>query len=116
MLKIALTEKSGSLGMNQKLIQEMDKSGRVISLFTFSKIFAPGFRIAWLIAGNPIIEKIVMAKQSADLCSPTFDQKIIARYMEKGLLEKNLKSTIELYSNRRDKMIDCFEQYMPRLR
>ena len=100
-------------GTNQKLIQEMDKSGRVISLFTFSKIFAPGFRIAWLIAANPIIEKIVMAKQSADLCSPTFDQKIIARYIEKGLLEKNLKSTIELYSNRRDKMIDCFERYMP---
>jgi len=54
-----------------------------------------------------------MAKQTADLCTSAFVQKIIARYMEKGLLEKNLRKTIALYSERRDYMIECFRKYMP---
>jgi 2-aminoadipate transaminase len=76
-------------GEPQKLMSELDTTGRVITLCTFSKIFAPGFRVGWVI-GNPVIlDKIVMAKQTADLCTSPFVQKIIARYIEKGLLEKN---------------------------
>jgi 2-aminoadipate transaminase len=54
-----------------------------------------------------------MAKQTADLCTSPFVQKIIARYIEKGLLEKNLKKTIMLYSERRNHMINCLRKYMP---
>ena len=100
-------------GEAQKLIYELDKTGRVITLFTFSKIFAPGFRVGWVL-GNPIIlDKIAMAKQTADLCTSPFVQKIIALYIEKGLLEKNLEKTIALYSERRTHMISCFRKYMP---
>lgn len=100
-------------GDEQKLMYEIDTEGRVITLFTFSKILAPGFRIAWLLANPEIIEKFLLAKQSADLCSPVFVQKIIAEYMKRGLLEKNLVNTISLYKSRRDHMISCFEKYMP---
>ncbi len=100
-------------GNEQQLMYEMDTEGRVITLFTFSKILAPGFRIAWLLANPEIIEKFLMAKQSADLCSPVFVQKIIAEYMKRGLLEKNLVNTISLYKSRRDHMLSCFEKYMP---
>ncbi len=100
-------------GKAMKLIYELDNDGRVITLFTFSKILAPGFRIAWLIASPEIINKFIMAKQSADICSPVLVQKIIAEYMKRGLLEKNLINTIRLYKARRDHMLEAFKKYMP---
>jgi 2-aminoadipate transaminase len=100
-------------GEPQKLMYEIDTSGRVITLCTFSKIFAPGFRVGWVIGNPEIIDKIVMAKQTADLCTSPFVQKIIARYIEKGLLDKNLAKTIDLYRERRSHMINCFKKYMP---
>lgn len=101
-------------GEPQKLIYQLDTSGRVITLFTFSKIFAPGFRLAWTIGSPALLDKLVMAKQSADLCTPVFVQKIAARYIEKGLLEKNLVTTIALYKERCHHMIDCLRRYMPK--
>ena len=100
-------------GEPQKLMSELDTTGRVITLCTFSKIFAPGFRVGWVISNPEILDKLVMAKQTADLCTSSFVQKIIARYMEKGLLENNLKKTIELYRERRTHMINCFRKFMP---
>ena len=100
-------------GEPQKLMYGLDTTGRVISLCTFSKIFAPGFRVGWVIGHPEILDKLVMAKQTADLCTSPFVQKIIARYMQKGLLEKNLKKTINLYRVRRTHMINCLRKYMP---
>jgi 2-aminoadipate transaminase len=100
-------------GEPQKLMCGLDTTGRVITLCTFSKIFAPGFRVGWVIGHPEILDKLVMAKQTADLCTSPFVQKIIARYMQKGLLEKNLKKTINLYRVRRTHMINCFRKYMP---
>jgi len=100
-------------GEPQKLMYELDSTGRVITLCTFSKIFAPGFRVGWVIGKAEILEKIVMAKQTADLCTSPFVQKIIARYIMKGLLEKNLIKTISLYRERRTHMVNCFKKYMP---
>jgi 2-aminoadipate transaminase len=101
-------------GETQRMMYSLDKYGRVITLCTFSKIFAPGFRVGWVI-GNPLIlDKIVMAKQTADLCTSSFVQMVLARYIEKGLLEKNLPKTIALYRARRDHMLDCFKKFMPK--
>lgn len=100
-------------GEPQRMMCELDKTGRVITLCTFSKIFAPGFRVGWAIGNPEIIDRIVMAKQTADLCTSPFVQKIIANYIEKGLLDKNIKKTIALYSERRNLMLNCFRKYMP---
>ena len=56
---------------------------------------------------------MVTAKQAADLCTPPFVQKITARYIEQGLLDINLRKTIELYRRRRDYMLKCFREQMP---
>jgi 2-aminoadipate transaminase len=100
-------------GKPQRLMYELDTSGRVLTLFTFSKIFAPGFRLAWTIGQPEMLDKLIMAKQSSDLCTPVFVQKIAARYLEKGLLEKNLVKTIALYRERCHHMIDCLRSFMP---
>jgi 2-aminoadipate transaminase len=100
-------------GKSQQMMYGLDTSGRVITLSTFSKIFAPGFRVGWVIAQPIILDKIVLAKQTADLCTSAFVQRILARYIEKGLLEVNLPKTIALYRERRDFMLSCFSKYMP---
>jgi len=100
-------------GEQQKLICQLDTSGRTITLFTFSKILAPGFRVGWVIGNAGILDRIVTAKQTADLCTSAFVQKVIALYIEKGLLEKNLVKTIKLYRERRNHMTGCFKKYMP---
>lgn len=100
-------------GKHLRLMYELDKTGRVITLCTFSKIFAPGFRVGWVIGNPEILDKLVMAKQTADLCTSSFVQMILARYMQKDLLENNLRKTIELYRTRRSQMIACFRKFMP---
>jgi 2-aminoadipate transaminase len=100
-------------GEPQRMMCELDTTGRVISLCTFSKILSPGFRVGWVIGNAEIIDRLVMAKQTADLCTSAFVQKIIARYIEKGLLDINLRKTITLYGERRNFMIECLRKYMP---
>lgn len=100
-------------GAPEPLMSSLDTHGRVLTLNTFSKILAPGFRLAWVTGHRDIIDRMVTAKQSADLCTPPFVQKITARYIEQGLLEVNLKKTVELYKQRRDYMLRCFREMMP---
>ncbi|MCK5170554.1 MAG: PLP-dependent aminotransferase family protein [Bacteroidales bacterium] len=100
-------------GKAQKTIYELDNSGQVILLGTFSKIFVPGFRIGWVIAHEKIVDKFVTAKQSTDLCTPTLNQKIAHKYIEKGYFDENLKGIIEQYHEKRDNMIKAFKEYMP---
>ncbi|MCF0206060.1 MAG: PLP-dependent aminotransferase family protein [Bacteroidales bacterium] len=100
-------------GKPQPTIYEMDTKGRVILLGTFSKTLAPGFRLGWVLAHPAVIEKFVTAKQGTDLCTPEILQLTAAKYMSKGLFEKNLKSTIDLYRTKRDFMLQCFDKYMP---
>lgn len=56
-------------GEHQKTFFSLDNTGHVMTIGTFSKILCPGFRIGWVIADRKIIDKIVMAKQAADLCT-----------------------------------------------
>ncbi|RLC48253.1 MAG: aminotransferase [Candidatus Cloacimonadota bacterium] len=100
-------------GEVQHTIYSLDNTGQVIVLGTFSKILAPGFRIGWIIADEKFIDKIVIAKQSADLCTPPFTQRIVARYCEKGYLEKRIQKTSKMYREKKDLMIECFDKYMP---
>lgn len=100
-------------GKAQPTIYQLADEGRVVLLGTFSKTFAPGFRIGWVIADPQIIDKVVMAKQATDLCTPPFVQRIAARYLEKGYFDKNLTGIIENYREKRQVMIDSFKKYMP---
>lgn len=100
-------------GKAQRTIFELDGSGHVILLGTFSKIFVPGFRIGWVVAHEAIVDKFVVAKQSTDLCTPTLNQKIAHKYIEKGYFDENLKEIIKQYHEKRDNMLKAFRDYMP---
>ena len=86
---------------------------RVIHLGSFSKIFAPGFRLGWAIAHPDILDKIYVCKQSLDLCPPIFDQYVAAEFLSSGRLDENLKKSISLYKRKRDLLLEQLERHMP---
>ncbi|MCF7793240.1 MAG: PLP-dependent aminotransferase family protein [Candidatus Cloacimonetes bacterium] len=100
-------------GEDQASLFALDGTGHVINLGTFSKIFVPGFRIGWVIAHRDVLDKFIMAKQSTDLCTSPFVQKIAAKYIEKGYFKENLKKTIQNYKEKKEIMMAAFEKYMP---
>jgi 2-aminoadipate transaminase len=100
-------------GEDQAMINALDNSGHVITLGTFSKILAPGFRLGWVIAHKDVADKFVMVKQSSDLCTSPFVQKIAAKYIEMGYYEENLKKTILMYKRKKDIMMKAFNDFMP---
>lgn len=87
---------------------------RTIHLCSFSKIFAPGLRLGWIVAAENILNKIYECKQSLDLCAPIFDQYLMVEFMNSGMLEENLPKSIELYRKKRDLMLSLLEKYMPK--
>ena len=86
---------------------------RVIHLGSFSKIFAPGFRLGWAIANPEVLDKIYVCKQSLDLCPPIFDQYVAAEFLKSGRLDENLVKSIELYKGKRDLLLGLLEEHMP---
>ena len=100
-------------GHAQPTIFELDNSGQVILLGTFSKTFVPGFRIGWVIADERIVDKFVTAKQSTDLCTPILNQMIASKYIQKGYFDENLNKTIVMYKEKRNVMLKAFHDFMP---
>lgn len=86
---------------------------RTLHLGSFSKIFAPGFRLGWIFATPELLDMIYVCKQSLDLCPPVFDQYLAAEFLESGLMEANLMHSKELYKRKRDLMLSLLSEYMP---
>lgn len=102
-------------GESVKSLYGLDGDGQVIGLHTFSKILFPGMRLGWVIADEAIIQKLVIAKQSTDLCTPPFTQAIVAEFAARGLLNNVIENVKSLYREKRDLMLKSLEDYMPKL-
>lgn len=87
--------------------------GNVICMSTFSKTLAPGLRLAWLIAPPEVINKLVQAKQGADLHTPTFTQMTAYEISRGGFLDRHIKVIRQVYKERRDVMLSAMERYFP---
>src|SRR6476660_4707234 len=86
---------------------------RVVYLGSFSKTFAPGFRIGWVLAPHAIKEKLVLAQESATLCPPIFSQYAISSYLRNFDWRGQVKTFANLYRERRDAMFAGLEAHMP---
>lgn len=87
--------------------------GNVIYLSTFSKILAPGIRLAWVVAPPEVIRKLVQAKQGADLHTSTFNQIVAYEVGHGGFLDQHVKVICSTYLERRNVMLDVMEEVMP---
>jgi 2-aminoadipate transaminase len=88
-------------------------NGNVIYISTFSKILAPGLRLAWMIAPPEVIHKLVQAKQGADLHTATFSQITAYEVSQGGFLDRHIKLLRQVYRERRDTMLSSLEHYLP---
>ncbi|HUS99725.1 MAG TPA: PLP-dependent aminotransferase family protein [Candidatus Thermoplasmatota archaeon] len=96
-----------------KPIKAFDDEGRVIYMSTFSKILAPGFRLAWIIAPEDVMRKMALCKQAQDLCTAGFSQYIAYEFMKSGLLDLHIMRICEMYKPKRDIMMDSMKKYFP---
>jgi len=87
--------------------------GNVIYLSTFSKILAPGIRLAWVVAPPEVIRKLVQAKQGTDLHSSTFNQLVTYEVARGGFLDRHVKLIRNVYRERRDVMLAALDGYFP---
>jgi len=94
-------------------IFSLDKEHQVMVLGTFSKILGPGLRLAWIMAPSEWMERIIVAKQSMDLCSTVFTQLIAEEYMKRGLLPKQIERIREIYGRKLATMLKALEENMP---
>ncbi len=94
-------------------IKSMDTEGRVIYLGSFSKTFIPGIRVGWLVADEPLIQKLACAKQSTDLCSNSLGQRMACRFAASGYIDGHVSSLVSLYKEKRDLMLACMEKHFP---
>jgi len=88
-------------------------NGNVIHTSTFSKILAPGLRIGWVVAPTTVMKKMVQAKQGADLQCSTFDQYVAYEMASADWLPDHIEKIKRVYKERRDTMLQAFEDYMP---
>ncbi|MGE5630238.1 MAG: PLP-dependent aminotransferase family protein [Caulobacteraceae bacterium] len=90
-----------------------DPKGLVIHLGTFSKIFAPGLRLGWVIAEPEILHKYNLVKQGADLQCSTIAQREVAAFLEMYDIEAHIDKIKKVYSNRRDLMLETASKEFP---
>ena len=91
----------------------MNYHGNVIYLSTFSKTLAPGIRLAWIVAPQEVISKIVQGKQGADLHTSTFIQMVAYEVAKGGFLDEHVHMIRSIYGERRDVMLKAMEEHFP---
>jgi 2-aminoadipate transaminase len=94
-------------------LYDLDGGEYVIYLGTFSKILSPGLRVGWAAAPHPVLAKLTLGKQAADLCSPSFTQYFVATYFAARDWRAYLRTLVDLYRRRRDVMLEALAEHMP---
>jgi DNA-binding transcriptional MocR family regulator len=85
----------------------------VFYLSTFSKTFAPGFRVGWVLAPHAVREKLVIASEAQILCPSAFAQAAVTAYLSSMPWREQLKSFREIYRDRRDALLEAMAAQMP---
>lgn len=94
-------------------LKSMDEDNRVLYFSSFSKILSPGLRLGYAIGHKDLVAKIVLAKQTADLCTNTLSQHIAYEYLAGGHLDGHISKINDIYRRKRDIMLKAMAQNMP---
>ncbi len=94
-------------------LYQLDGGDFVIYVGTFSKILSPGIRLGWAVAPPPVMEKVVLGKQAADLCTSTLTQFFVREYFASGRWSDYVESVSRIYRSRRDAMIEALSRHFP---
>jgi 2-aminoadipate transaminase len=94
-------------------LYQLDGGDFVIYIGTFSKILSPGIRLGWAVAPPPVMEKVVLGKQAADLCTSTLTQYFVREYFAEGRWREYIESLVGIYRGRRDAMLEALRAHFP---
>jgi 2-aminoadipate transaminase len=100
-------------GKQPQPLKSLDTHSQVIYLSTFSKTLAPGLRVAWLAAPEPMIERLSLHKQIFDLNTNALGQWAVSEILQRDdMLEKHLMSLRQHYQNKRDVMLQAIRTHL----
>jgi 2-aminoadipate transaminase len=94
-------------------LYQLDGGDFVLYIGTFSKILSPGIRIGWTVAPPPVMDKIVLGKQAADLCTSTLTQYFVREYFAEARWRQYIEELVEIYRGRRDTMLAALQEHFP---
>jgi len=94
------------------LLAAADPQAPVISVGTFSKTIAPGLRVAWTVGPAPLIERLALLKQVADLHTNSFSQRVVYRYLAAGDLPAQIARLREAYRTKRDSFLAALDRHL----
>lgn len=84
----------------------------IIYLSTFSKVLFPGFRLGWVAASVPVVERLAWVKALVDLDTNPLVQWSVAEFVRRGLLDDHVEGLRQFYPERRDRMMAALRQYL----
>jgi 2-aminoadipate transaminase len=94
-------------------LKQLEESGSVILLRSYSKVSFPGLRVGWVIAPRPVIQRLADLKQTTDLHSDQLAQAVLLQFARSGELARHLESTRQLGAQRLRAALDACEQFLP---
>lgn len=100
-------------GKNLPSLWSLSGGTGIITFKTMSKMLFPGMRLGWVVAEKEVVQNMVKIKQSVDLCTSSFNQLIIAQYMNSGKLHDTINKAIELYKGKKELMVSELAKNMP---
>ena len=100
-------------GEHLKPLKAFDDEGRVVYMGTFSKVLSPGLRVGWVAADTEILKKLIIAKQSSDVCTNVLGQAIAHEYMSRKLMDKQIAKICEIYGRKLRIMLNGMDEFMP---
>jgi 2-aminoadipate transaminase len=95
-------------------IRSLGDEDNVIYLGSFSKTFAPGLRVGWVLAPHAVREKLVLASEASVLCPPALNQMVVSEYLATQDWQGQVEVFKQLYQERRDAMLSSLSELMPR--
>jgi 2-aminoadipate transaminase len=98
-------------GADTTAMKSRDSEDRVLYLGSFSKVLSPGLRCGWMVAPKPLLERIEICKQAADLCSGMLDQSIVDELCASGALAPQIEKVRAFYRSKRGVLIEALERH-----
>ncbi|HEX6230520.1 MAG TPA: PLP-dependent aminotransferase family protein [Actinomycetota bacterium] len=99
-------------GEREPTLRSMDPRN-VIYLGTVSKVFSPGVRVGWAVAEPGVLQRLVLAKEAADLCGSNLNMLVTERYFAGEVWRRNLERLVQTYRSRRDAMLGAISERFP---
>ncbi len=94
-------------------LYSLDKTGKVIYIGSFSKIFCPGFRVAWIASRPEILKHFLSLKPGVDLSSSSLSQRYIDQYLEDCDIELHIQRILKSYKDKRDLVFEKMKEFFP---